>query len=123
MENQDSHQQQQEYPITKACRNFKNYLKEKFDVNDFGNFIYGSTFSLKKFKKARREALAIKKPKYFRIYYGCDESGENHTLYIAFLDKCNNVILMDKLREAPLEQDGKCPPADPCRNDMFIGNL
>jgi len=123
MKNPDSTNQSADSIITVKCRNFKNYLEREFSIINFGDFICASTFSLEKFEEALKEAKKIEKPFSFRIYYGCDENGKNHTLYIAFLDKDGRVIFVEKLLEEPLEQEDRCPPGDPCSNDQFVRDL
>ena len=80
--------------ITRDCTNFKNYLKNQFKVNDFGEFICTYTFPFDEIEALKKAAAQIGKiPVSFRLYYGCNADGTGHKLYISLLDNQGEVIV------------------------------
>jgi hypothetical protein len=109
--------------ITEQCSNFKDYLNNEFGIINFGNFLCASTFSLKSLFKLLGEADNNVQPVYFRIYYGCDEDGSGHKMFLALLDAGMNVIARTELIDPPVENEHRCPPGGSCLTDSFIKDL
>ncbi|WP_147275623.1 hypothetical protein [Adhaeribacter pallidiroseus] len=90
MKNQKSTQSE----ITRDCTNFKNYLKNQFEVENFGEFICTYTFPIAEMEALKEAAAQLgKKPVSLRLYYGCNADGTGHKLYMSLLDNQGKIIV------------------------------
>lgn len=139
MENQDASSS----VITRNCTNFKNYLKNQFEIENFGEFICTYTFPFEEVEELKQAAAAAgKTPVSLRLYYGCQVDGSNHHLHMSLLDAQGEIIvdsstLVNKKRKktalpnldgnrafvaaAALAEERKCPPGG--TSDRLINAL
>jgi len=91
-------------PITQGCTNFRNHLRDNLELENFNDFIFSYTFPLKEIEDLKDKARAMgKEPVSLRLYYGCDENGKNHQLYMALLD-ANREVIVDSSEHSHSEQ-------------------
>lgn len=114
--------QNKEPIITQQCRNFRDYLEREFELKGFGNFVGAATFSLDKVYRLLEETRDGK-PAFMRLYYGCEPSGENHTLFMAVLNENGEVISTQTLDEDPVKMEYRCPPGGNCGSDRNLKDV
>jgi len=121
--------------ITRDCTNFKNYLKNQFEVENFGEFICTYTFPLSEMEALKKAAADTgKNATSMRLYYGCNADGTGHKLYMSLLDEEGEIIvdssslkpetispMAHTLMAAAPDADRKCPPGG--TSDRLIHSL
>ena len=118
--------------LTEKCQNFKDYLKNSFEVDNYGNFVGAYKFPLTQINELVAAATTENAtPTSLRVYYGCDTDGKNHRLFLGVLDEQDNVLQVQSLQESQIPSatagimftapSAKCPPG--CVNDVILQSL